>query len=1092
MSGYLVTNDEKMTLGGLIETTLKDSTDVSFLVGYFYFSGFAEIYKNIGNRKMRILVGLDIDVDIHNFVREYEQIGRKRKSYQRDRLEYYDQLVKLFKTDFFDTIEKQEAFRIFYAKIEDGTLEIRKTAEPNHSKMYLFQAINQDNPTLPGHMIIGSSNLSISGLKNQNELNVVFHDCDYNEGKNLFDKLWASATPIADLETLKEFKEYVINRIWIDKQPSPYAMYLRVLHEYFSNYSTDEAFKTPNEIAGYMNLEYQIDAIKAALGIIKRHNGVIVADVVGLGKSIIASSVAANLNLPVIIITPPHLENQWYDYAQTFGFLYHAHIFTSGKIQDALDKFGNTDQQYLIIVDEAHRYRNDSNLDYTRLEQLCTNNKIILLTATPYNNRPKDIYNLVKLFQLPNKSTLKNVDNFGRHFEDLIARYNKAYSQAKKAKSKTAEEVFAKESKIIAKSIQNLIAPIVIRRSRTDLQTIKRYKRDLDNQGMEFSNFTDPKNLEYQIDDVKDIYLQTLDIIYPKEAYDDDYETKISSKMYNAARYKPLVYVKDEYKDKVMRQLEEEGLDTDFMNMAQKQLAKFMRQMLVQRFESSIFAFKASLDSMIKNSENIRNWIERRNKIPVFKKGNLPDIEEMRQSSYDSLFGIDEELEKQVAALKEKGLFELDNTYMRPEFLQDIQSDIQILKQIRYDWFESGRVKSDPKLTAFISELKKQLNENAKKHEPKRKIVVFTGYADTAIYLESELKKQGFPVFCYTSGLASETNKKIIRQNFDAGLPSNEQRDDFSILIATDAISEGYNLHRAGTIFNYDIPYNPTRVIQRVGRINRINKKVFDELYIYNFFPSYVGEKDINVKRISTIKMRMINMIMGNDEKILTEDEEKFFSAYNDKLHSIEKDSEQKSWESDFYNDLDEARLKNAPEYQEALSINPRTRIRRPDSKIGGVIIFGKHGEECVFKQAFDGKSMPVILSAEEALPLFKVKKTEKSKCVSSEFEVIYQNVKSNLFNGAGIYLNPQQGKAKTKVLAWKNDPANKEYEEYLRLLEKAIDLNALPNYNVISKSKTPAELSKLVTRRYLEKKEFVADQIDSEPENVILAEELQ
>ena len=196
-------------------------------------------------------------------------------------------------------------------------------------------------------------------------------------------------------------------------------------------------------------------------------------------------------------------------------------------------------------------------------------------------------------------------------------------------------------------------------------------------------------------------------------------------------------------------------------------------------------------------------------------------------------------------------------------------------------------------------------------------------------------------------------------------------------------------MHRAGTIFNYDIPYNPTRVIQRVGRINRINKKVFDELYIYNFFPSYVGEKEVNVKRISTIKMRMINMIMGNDEKILTEDEEKFFSDYNKKLRTIEKDSEQKSWDSEFYNELDEARLNNTPEYQEALAINPRTRIRRPDSKHKSVIVFGKHGDECIFKCATDGKTVPVILMAEDALPLFKAKKSEKSASVSSDFEYI-------------------------------------------------------------------------------------------------------
>ncbi len=1089
MPGRLITNDENLTLGNLIETTLNKSKNIDFLVGYFYFSGFAEIYKNIGDRQMRILVGLDIDVDIHNVIREYERISQNStKSRQKDRNSYYEQLVKLFRTDFFDSEEKQEAFRIFYQKIINGTLEIRKTASPNHSKLYLFQAATQDDPTLPGHMIIGSSNLSISGLKSRNELNVIFHDCDYNEGKKLFDLLWVSATPIVDSNTVEEFKQKVIEHIWLDKQPSPYSVYLRVLHEYFASYEPDDTFRTPKEIAGYMNLEYQIDAIKAALGIIKRHNGVIIADVVGLGKSIIASAIAANLNLPVIIITPPHLENQWIDYSKDFGFLHHAHIFTSGKIQDAVDKFCDSDQQYLVIIDEAHRYRNDTNADYERLEQLCTNNKVVLLTATPYNNKPKDIYNLVKLFQIPGKTTLKNVDNFGRHFEDLIARYNKAYNAARNSKSEKSEEIFLQESKKIARAIQNLIAPLVIRRSRTDLQSIKRYKRDLAAQHIEFADFQDPKILEYNIDDIKDIYLSTLDRICPLHVFEDEeYEKQPLENTYKAARYKPLLYIKKESEDKVIRKLQEEGFeDTEFMMRAQKQLAKFMRQMLVQRFESSMFAFKSSLDKMIENSENILRWIEHRHKVPVFKRGNLPNIESLKETSNDSLFSADEELEKQVAALKEKGLFEIDYDFISPEFEKDVQTDIHILKQIRYDWFESGKIRVDPKLRSLISNLKQQLTD-----EPKRKIVIFTGYSDTATYLEKELKKAGLPVFCYTSGIATETNKKIIRQNFDAGYPKQEQRDDYSILIATDAISEGYNLHRAGTIFNYDIPYNPTRVIQRVGRINRINKKMFNELYIYNFFPSYIGEKNINVKRISTIKMRMINMIMGNDEKILTEDEEKFMSAYNDKLHKIEHENEQKSWDTDFYNELDEARINNTPEYQEALAINPRTRIQRTCKKYKGVIVFGKHGEECIFKQAFDDKTMPEIVAAEDALPIFKVKKTEESKAVSKAFESIYQNIKRSLFTSVPGNTNALQGKARNKVIAWRNDPQNKDFEEYLRLLEKTIELNALPNYRTISKAKNPMELSKKISQKYLEKKERVIDQIDSEPESVILAEEL-
>ena len=177
MSGKLITN-QTTTLSDLFSSILPQTKDICFLIGYFYFSGFPEFYKNIKDKKMRILVGLDIDIDLMNKVKEYEQFDQKRISKSRDQQQYYEKLVKLFNnTNFFDSAEQQEAFKVFYEKIKEGSLELRKTAEPNHAKMYLFED-NGNDPTLPGHMIVGSSNLSLQGLKKRYELNVVFHDVD--------------------------------------------------------------------------------------------------------------------------------------------------------------------------------------------------------------------------------------------------------------------------------------------------------------------------------------------------------------------------------------------------------------------------------------------------------------------------------------------------------------------------------------------------------------------------------------------------------------------------------------------------------------------------------------------------------------------------------------------------------------------------------------------------------------------------------------------------------------------------------------------------------------------------------------------------
>ena len=255
-----------------------------------------------------------------------------------------------------------------------------------------------------------------------------------------------------------------------------------------------------------------------------------------------------------------------------------------------------------------------------------------------------------------------------------------------------------------------------------------------------------------------------------------------------------------------------------------------MRRLLVQRFESSKKAFEISLDRMIRASGNILNWIDKRGKVPIFKKGYLPDIEDFykqHETSGDELFGeeivgtlFDDEIEKFEA----KGLFEVDIEYFEDSFLEDIKADIRILGRIRQAWFGEGKRLPDPKKEHFAEILIRQI-----KNDPNRKIVVFSSYADTIDDLYETLKSK-VRVIKYTSK-ESKNVKKTIELNFDAGKKTDIQQNDYDVLAATDAISEGYNLHRAGTVFNYDIPYNPTRVIQRVGRINRINKKVFERLF---------------------------------------------------------------------------------------------------------------------------------------------------------------------------------------------------------------------------------------------------------------------
>jgi tetratricopeptide (TPR) repeat protein len=619
MSSCFITNKNKF-LSDIINGILPKTNTVDILVGYFYFSGYVQLSDKLKNKNVRILVGLDVDLQITKHIREVENFKQTLPSRSNVKEEYYKQFVKIFNdTDFLDTTEKLEQFKMFYGKIVDGSLEIRKTLEPCHSKMYLFAYNDMMNEggELPGVVITGSSNLSYQGLTGRLELNARFDSKgDYEEGAKLFQELWDSSVVIVNKNNIDEWNNKVMTHIWYDKIYSPYLMYIRVLKEYFA-IPTKENLLTPYDITDgkYSNLKYQTDAVQMALNALEIHNGAIVADVVGLGKSIIASAIARNLKLRTIVICPPHLCKQWEGYRDEFGFT--ASVYSTGKIEEALlhfEELVKDDEQFLIIIDEAHRFRNEYTQDYALLHNLCSGNKVLLLTATPFNNQPADIYSLVKLFQIPTRSTLKTVENLGAAFKDLINSYRNLREEQKNGKA-SDEEVKARVAHI-SKNIRSIISPLVVRRSRLDLQEIEEYAADLVQQNIQLVIPNDPEELTYDLSDWKDLYLSTLDrICKSKNSSADIYRFK-------AARYSPVIYVHEEMKEQLAKELEEKtGIKFGLLVGRQVNVASFMRHLLVGRFESSVAAFQSSLVYMINSSEHILKWIEKRNKIPVYKKG---------------------------------------------------------------------------------------------------------------------------------------------------------------------------------------------------------------------------------------------------------------------------------------------------------------------------------------------------------------------------------------------------------------------------------------------------------------------------------------
>lgn len=609
---------------------------------------------------------------------------------------------------------------------------------------------------------------------------------------------------------------------------------------------------TPREISGgeFADFNYQLDAIKQGIDCLDKYSGVIIADVVGLGKSIIATAIAYNLALlQTVVIAPPHLKTQWEKYIKKMH-LKNARVVSSGKIEE-LHRESQNAQPTLYIIDEAHRYRNENTTAYQTLRQIVRShqaNKVILVTATPYNNHPKDIYALIKLFQTPSRATLNTVDNLGLRFGQLLVEYNQLEKVSRKKLTTRAKQ----QMRIIADRLRKIIEPVTIRRSRLDLIEVENYANDLTEQEISFATVHDPKVISYDLGKLTERYYATLE--------------NLNSGEFTGAKYKPLTYLIDE--DEFCAEYEKLF---NFNRTQQLNMAKLAQRLFVLRFESSQYAFKKTLENMIAAHQA---------SLDLWQNDALVSIS--KSKTLDKLDGVDD------------NHFTIPRRMLHSDFVQDLEADLSWLKKVHHSWF-GNELDFDPKHQQVTATIRELLHEN-----PKRKIVIFTSFADTARYVVEKLHAQGLTRTLLYTSTGNQNLKHIVTQNFDASLAENERKDDYDIIVATDALSEGFNLHRAGIVINYDIPYNPTRVIQRIGRINRIDQRTFDELIIYNLFPTTIGENIVNVKGIASLKMLLMGQVVGNDTKILTEDEE--IESFFQRQYQAARSDDYISWDNVYRN----------------------------------------------------------------------------------------------------------------------------------------------------------------------------------------------
>ena len=725
MANNFITNAQQRSLRGRIHRLIEHSQELKFLVGFFYFSGWSELYEALKARsdlKLKILVGLDVDLHLGR-VLEIAYPNADTRTQQELVGRFFASLRTALQDEALDTQEFYEQVSFFLDLLENGRLQIRKTLDPNHAKLYLFR-LDEDGQSLinaPGRFITGSSNLTRSGLLGQHEFNVEISDYGWEEAEAYFDDLWNKAIPISELAERREQIVRIIRRQTQVADITPFEAYVLVLKTYLD--LTEQKALRPQikrlmMERGYKVYRYQEDAVQQALSVLEEYGGVILADVVGLGKSVIASWLARERNGRGLVICPPALigdprtkSTGWYRYLNDFG-LFDWDVYSLGeldKVQEYLEQYG--DDMDTIIVDEAHRFRNEDTEAYERLSQICTNRSVILLTATPFNNAPQDIFSLLKLFIPPGKSTLtldeKLAARFSRYNNEFrklsyILRYHNADGEKKARAARFYREIFEVESPIdvvrtkrrvkqLADEIRAAIEPVIIRRNRLDLKRDPVYAQEV----TALSEVADPIELFYELTpEQSSFYDRVINEYFGEDGH------------FKGAIYQPYAYEKQ----RRLHQLDEEG---NFTYQQQRNLYEFMRRLLVKRFESSFGAFADSVDNFIRIHSIVLDFINRTGKY-ILDRGLIEKIWDQDEETIENaLSEFAENLrERRTLDPRHYQVYVIEEFDEPEQFLNDIKSDFELLKHIAEQVKALGLVAKRPQKQASHRSCPKDLRNS--------------------------------------------------------------------------------------------------------------------------------------------------------------------------------------------------------------------------------------------------------------------------------------------------------------------------------------------------------------------------------------------
>lgn len=998
------TNNDEDSLFSRFKATLKDADFFDVLVGYFRTSGFNRLSPHLKTiRKIRILVGLNIDKSSFEIIQSSKRQSEMEFASHKECRQNFSDALCAEMNESVDSMDVERAAKQFIEGIASGKIELRVHPSKNiHAKVYItrFQSTDRDY----GRVVTGSSNFSENGLVAQREFNVELKDkADVGFALARFDELWKEGVAVTE-----DYVDTIKTKTWLSDSFTPYQVYLKFLYEYFKEDINADEEADLTFPPGFMELDYQKQAVAAAKKILDTYDGVFLSDVVGLGKTFITALLLQKLPAGrKLVICPPVLIDYWRETLHQFyvpGF----DVESLGKLEHLLSK--GVEKYDFIVVDEAHRFRNELTSGYESLHKICRNKKVILVSATPLNNKLEDIKSQLKLFQPVKESSIpgvRNLEAFFRSQQKVLERYEKGSAEYLDAVTRTSEQVRDK-----------VLKHVMVRRTRTEIKNY--FSDDIKNQGLVFPEMGEPQRIIYKFDSSTDrVFSQTIELL----------------RDFGYSRYTPLLYLK--------KQL------TEFEQQSQRNVGGFMKGILVKRLESSFYAFRKSLARFVKSYERYIEmfdngvvWIS--NKVDVFE-----------------LLDADNE-DKLLEMLDDEKAQKFESKDFQRGYRDKLTVDLQILRSINKLW---AGITSDPKADFFIQELTQNKILRGKK------VLIFSESKETVEYLQERLSK-AFPgeVLSYaSSGGVFEGQyhrgdflREVIEANYKPGHPNPD--DKVRILITTDVLAEGINLHRSNVVINYDLPWNPTRVLQRVGRINRVGTE-HDEVFVFNIFPTSQSDEHLGLENNIKAKLQAFHNTLGEDAKYLSDDEElSTHELFGDRLYG--KLNDKRTYDGDdfvadselkYLKVIRTVRDKDTSLFAEIKKLPKKARTARAFALDAGtdnaLVSFFRKGR--LKKFVLSDGALSHELTFLEAAKIFECLPSERRKNVTGAFyELLHQNKDflEELTTIADIDMSVSRGGAsneaqliKTIKAVAKFDGFTEDDEAYMLQIRKALEAGSVP-----------------------------------------------